>query len=88
MNYKGIVNYHLEELYDDPKPGQIVAVNRQFWLQKFREETLPYVGDVEKGQDNSIIIIDNEWKTLPAPSNTQITSKSCSDFRHKFRVLW
>ena len=27
------------------------------------------------------------WKTLPAPSNTQITSKSCSEFRHKIRVL-
>jgi hypothetical protein len=36
MNYAGIVNYHLDELFDDPGEGQIAAVNREHWLHIFR----------------------------------------------------
>ena len=55
-NYKGMVAYHLEELFDNPGPDQYSAINRELWLRIFKETILPHVGDFSRGEENSVIM--------------------------------
>jgi transposase len=53
------VCFRRDELFDDPQGGASGTVNKQVFIDWLTLEILPLLGNFEKGEPHSIVILDN-----------------------------